>query len=180
MQIDTTSGTVDYFAVLLLNIEAIDIWLFLLEILTIFAYNTPSGVHNVDLAAQEEAERLDNINEEDETLDEEYDSGGSGGVALTPPDSPQAETGRLTYLAANGAYIDPEKDIYAIPSRATSQKREIYFLALVDVLTQYGMKKQAAKVAKTVKYGSSVDGISTVEPEQYAARFLEFVSNAIE
>merc|ERR1711988_11374 len=83
-------------------------------------------------------------------------------------------------LAANGAVIDPEKDIYAIPSRTTSQKREIYFLALVDILTQYGVKKQAAKVAKTVKYGSSVDGISTVEPEQYATRFLEFISNAIE
>ena len=42
-------------------------------------------------------------------------------------------------MAANGALIDPEKDIYAIPSRASSQKREIYFLALVDILTQYGM-----------------------------------------
>ena len=43
-----------------------------------------------------------------------------------------------------------------------------------------GVKKQAAKVAKTVKYGSNVEGISTVEPEQYALRFLEFISNAIE
>jgi hypothetical protein len=40
----------------------------------------------------------------------------------------------------------------------------------VDILTHYGVKKQAAKVAKTVKYGSSVDGISTVDPDQYAAR----------
>ena len=103
------------------------------------------------------------------------------GVALTPPDSPHAVgINRPSYMAANGAYIDPEKDIYAIPSRASSQKREIYFLALVDILTQYGVKKQAAKVAKSVKYGSSVEGISTVEPEQYAVRFLEFISNAIE
>ena len=89
-------------------------------------------------------------------------------MALTPPDSPHAVgINRPSYLNANGAYIDPEKDIYAIPSRASSQKREIYFLALVDILTQYGVKKQAAKVAKTVKYGSKdVEGISTVEPEQ--------------
>ena len=131
-----------------------------------------SGVHDIDLADEEEANKLNNPNEEDS---DEYDSGGSG-VALTPPDSPRVPS----YLAANGAVIDPEKDIYAIVSRTTSQKREIYFLALVDILTQYGVKKQAAKVAKTVKYGSSVDGISTVEPEQYATRFLEFVSNAIE
>ena len=113
--------------------------------------------------------------DEVEENEEEYDSGGSG-VALTPPDSPRVPS----YMAANGALIDPEKDIYAIPSRASSQKREIYFLALVDILTQYGVKKQAAKVAKTVKYGSNVEGISTVEPEQYALRFLEFISNAIE
>ncbi len=43
------------------------------------------------------------------------------------------------------------------------------------------MKKQAAKVAKTVKYGAAnVDGISTVEPDQYASRFLEFIGKAIE
>ena len=54
------------------------------------------------------------------------------------------------FIAASSSKgrIDPEKDIYAIPSRST-ENREIYFLALVDILTHYGMKKQAAKVAKT-------------------------------
>lgn len=62
-----------------------------------------------------------------------------------------------------------------------SSKREIYFLALIDILTHYGVKKQAAKAAKTVKYGShAVDGISTVEPEQYGRRFLEFMAKVIE
>ena len=74
------------------------------------------------------------VDEVEEANEEDYDSGGSG-VALTPPDSPRVPS----YMAANGALIDPEKDIYAIPSRASSQKREIYFLALVDILTQYGM-----------------------------------------
>ena len=44
--------------------------------------------------------------------------GGGGGVKELPPNTPRGK-------------IDPEKDIYAIPSRASSQKREIYFLALV-------------------------------------------------
>lgn len=57
---------------------------------------------------------------------------------------------------------------------------EIYFIALIDVLTEYGVKKQAAKAAKTVKYGSNVDGISTCDPEQYGKRFIEFLSKAIE
>lgn len=39
---------------------------------------------------------------------------------------------------------------------------------------------QAAKAAKTVKYGSNVDGISTCDPEQYGKRFIEFMTKAIE
>lgn len=53
-------------------------------------------------------------------------------------------------------------------------------MALIDVLTHYGVKKQAAKAAKSVKYGSNVDGISTCDPEVYGRRFLEFLSKAIE
>lgn len=52
-------------------------------------------------------------------------------------------------------------------------------MAIIDVLTQYGVKKQAAKAAKTVKYGSNV-GISTCDPDQYAKRFIEFIDKAIE
>ncbi|XP_071743962.1 phosphatidylinositol 5-phosphate 4-kinase type-2 alpha [Lepeophtheirus salmonis] len=144
--------------------------------LHIMDYSLLLGVHDCELAEQEleEAELLAQGPEVIDPEDEEYDSGGSGGAALTPPDSPLAP-GRVIY--SNGR-INPEKDIYAIPSRAST--REIYFLAVVDILTHYGVKKQAAKAAKTVKYGSSVDGISTVEPDQYAKRFLNFISEAIE
>ena len=34
--------------------------------------------------------------------------------------------------------IDPERDIYAIPSQGDGEGKEIYFLSLVDVLTHYG------------------------------------------
>ena len=63
---------------------------------------------------------------------------------------------------------------------AEAPKQEIYFLAIIDVLTHYGVKKQAAKAAKTVKYGDRVEGISTAQPEQYAKRFLDFLYKAIE
>jgi hypothetical protein len=52
-------------------------------------------------------------------------------------------------------------------------------MAIIDPLTSYGLKKQAAKAAKTVKYGSNVDGISTCDPEQYAKRFLEFINDKV-
>lgn len=178
--------------------------------LHIMDYSLLLGVHDVEIAtAERERQELlvDGEEQRDERTDEEYDSGGSGanhanvGSALTPPDSPLAPGRRSTggggaattdddeavspppyYRASASSRINPEKDIYAIPSKteANNQTKEIYFLALVDVLTHYGVKKQAAKAAKTVKYGSSVDGISTVEPDQYAKRFLNFMADAIE
>ena len=58
-------------------------------------------------------------------------------------------------------------------------RREIYFMALIDILTHYGMKKRTAQAAKTVKHGAGAE-ISTVKPEQYARRFMEFVEKVLE
>jgi hypothetical protein len=58
---------------------------------------------------------------------------------------------------------------------AASARRELYSLGLIDILTYYGMKKKSAHVAKTKLSGSDADGISTVRPEIYARRFLEFI-----
>jgi len=143
----------------------------------IMDYSLLLGIHDTNREdAREEPE-------EDEDEDE-YDSGGSGGAALTPPDSPdlprQPLEKKLSHVERR---IDPDTDIYAIPSQgcgAGGDNSEIYFMSLVDVLTHYGVKKMTAKAAKTVKYGSSVEGISTVEPDQYGKRFLQFMSEAIE
>lgn len=56
-----------------------------------------------------------------------------------------------------------------------SSRRELYSLGLIDILTYYGMKKKSAHVAKTKLSGSDADGISTVRPEIYARRFLDFI-----
>lgn len=48
------------------------------------------------------------------------------------------------------------------------------------MLINVNLMFKAAKAAKTVKYGSNVDGISTCDPEQYAKRFVEFIDRAIE
>ena len=52
-------------------------------------------------------------------------------------------------------------------------------MALIDILTHYGVKKRSAQAAKTVKYGANAE-ISTVKPEQYARRFLDFVLKYME
>jgi len=141
----------------------------------IMDYSLLLGIHDTKTALEEDRET-----DEEEDDDEEYDSGGSG-VALTPPESPGSDRRALAKKSSVAeGWIDPDRDIYAIPSQGNEANQEIYFLSLVDILTHYGVKKKTAKAAKTVKYGSSVDGISTIEPEIYAKRFLAFVEDAIE
>jgi len=162
--------------------------------LNIMDYSLLLGVHDRDRALEDALDLEASMEgETEEDSGQEYDSAGSQPMqALTPPDSPGSirnqsmechrnsrnPSGQFNHRA-DGARIDLDKDIYAIPSNCNNQKL-IYFLSIVDVLTHYGVKKAAAKAAKTMKYGSSVDGISTAEPEQYAKRFLAFMADAIE
>ncbi|PNF26692.1 hypothetical protein B7P43_G03388 [Cryptotermes secundus] len=158
-------------------------------------YSLLLGVHDCARAEQENRERAEQEDEENNGLEEDDDSesgsgldtrggggegGGWGGAMATPPDSPHAVALMRETSLQYETGIVPELDIYAIPSSEGAPLKEIYFLALIDVLTHYGVRKQAAKAAKTVKYGANVDGISTCDPEQYGKRFIEFMSKAIE
>lgn len=73
--------------------------------------------------------------------------------------------------------VDKMVDVFAVPSCPGSQP-QIYYLAIIDVLTNYGARKRAAHAAKTMKHGAGAE-ISTVRPETYARRFLEFLSRVI-
>ncbi|XP_015116645.1 phosphatidylinositol 5-phosphate 4-kinase type-2 alpha isoform X1 [Diachasma alloeum] len=159
-------------------------------------YSLLLGLHDCARAEQENRERAEREEDEENHDDEDDSESGSGldsrgpgvdrvwgwsGVTgmTTPPESPHAALMRDASLQYDDAII-PELDIYAIPSKEGANNKEIYFLAIIDVLTHYGVRKQAAKAAKTVKYGANVDGISTCDPEQYGKRFIEFMSKAIE
>ncbi|KAG7160173.1 phosphatidylinositol 5-phosphate 4-kinase type-2 alpha-like [Homarus americanus] len=134
-------------------------------------YSLLLGIHDI---ARAEMDGVTQNESEEDAVEEEEDDECSG--VPTPPDSPN--TAARERATSNGA-IDPDVEIYAIESNESAPQREIYFMALIDVLTHYGVKKQAAKAAKTVKYGSNADGISTVEPDQYGRRFLDFMNQAI-
>ncbi|CAF0832158.1 unnamed protein product [Didymodactylos carnosus] len=67
-------------------------------------------------------------------------------------------------------------ETFMVRSSENSSRRELYWMAIID-FTYYGMKKKSANVAKTMKYGG--DEISTVKPELYARRFLEFIEKII-
>ncbi|XP_050043497.1 phosphatidylinositol 5-phosphate 4-kinase type-2 alpha isoform X1 [Dermacentor andersoni] len=159
--------------------------------MNVMDYSLCLGIHDVERAEQEalERERVEALMEEADNgtggsdalpqSEEDEDSAGSGlGDAVpTPPDSPG---GRFrNELGISNGLFNPARDIYAISSLDGAGKKEVYFMALVDVLTHYGVKKRTAQAAKTMKHGAGAE-ISTVHPEQYAKRFLDFISKAID
>lgn len=50
--------------------------------------------------------------------------------------------------------VEPPDELLFFPQG--SVKKEVYFMAIIDILTHYDAKKKAAHAAKTVKHGVSV------------------------
>uniref|UniRef100_A0A672I7H6 Phosphatidylinositol 5-phosphate 4-kinase type-2 gamma n=1 Tax=Salarias fasciatus TaxID=181472 RepID=A0A672I7H6_SALFA len=143
--------------------------------LKIMDYSLLLGIHDVGRAERAE-------DEEDEAPAEDEDDGENGAAAGSYGTSPEGIAGYLTSCRPLGpGEFDPYVDVYAVHScpgnnLTCAPQREVYFMGLIDVLTQYDTKKKAAHAAKTVKHGAGAE-ISTVHPEQYAKRFRDFISN---
>ncbi|XP_033762842.1 phosphatidylinositol 5-phosphate 4-kinase type-2 alpha-like [Pecten maximus] len=144
-------------------------------------YSLIVGIHDCERADREAIEALvqeePGEGEEDENdtengilEDDEYDYGG----VPTPPDSPQPMA-----MPPFVGELDSNLERFGIKSSEDAVKKEIYFLAMIDILTKYGVKKRTAQAAKTMKHGAGAE-ISTVKPEQYAKRFLDFISKCLE
>ncbi|KAL7407013.1 hypothetical protein ABVT39_001569 [Epinephelus coioides] len=136
----------------------------------IMDYSLLLGIHDVERAEREEEEEEMESSYEEEEEDE-------NGLAPAPGStSPEGIGGYMNSFKPMGpGEFDPYVDVYAIQSAVGAPQREVYFMGLIDVLTQYDTKKKAAHAAKAVKHGAGAE-ISTVHPEQYAKRFREFIT----
>ncbi|MBN3312521.1 PI42A kinase, partial [Atractosteus spatula] len=137
--------------------------------LKLMDYSLLVGIHDVEKAEQEEMECEENEGEEDAESDGTHPVG-------TPPDSP-SNTLDSSKPMGPGEF-DPAIDVYAIKSHENAPRKEVYFMAIIDILTHYDAKKKAAHAAKTVKHGAGAE-ISTVNPEQYSKRFYDFITNIL-
>uniref|UniRef100_A0A669F6W8 Phosphatidylinositol 5-phosphate 4-kinase type-2 gamma n=1 Tax=Oreochromis niloticus TaxID=8128 RepID=A0A669F6W8_ORENI len=139
--------------------------------LKIMDYSLLLGIHDIGRAEREEEECEEEVKEEDPEAENGLVPGPTVG---SYGNSPEGIAGYMSSVKPLGpGEFDPYVDVYAVRS---SPQREVYFMGLIDVLTQYDTKKKAAHAAKTVKHGAGAE-ISTVHPEQYAKRFRDFISN---
>jgi len=60
--------------------------------------------------------------------------------------------------------------------------KEIYFMGCIDILCEYGLKKQLEHHYKAAKHGEKVgaQNFSVVDPLQYSTRFQNFVAEALD
>ncbi|XP_006497457.1 phosphatidylinositol 5-phosphate 4-kinase type-2 alpha isoform X1 [Mus musculus] len=137
--------------------------------LKLMDYSLLVGIHDVERAEQEEVECEENDGEEEGESDSTHPIG-------TPPDSPGNTLNSSPPLAPGE--FDPNIDVYAIKCHENAPRKEVYFMAIIDILTHYDAKKKAAHAAKTVKHGAGAE-ISTVNPEQYSKRFLDFIGHIL-
>uniref|UniRef100_A0A8D0GRY8 Phosphatidylinositol 5-phosphate 4-kinase type-2 gamma n=1 Tax=Sphenodon punctatus TaxID=8508 RepID=A0A8D0GRY8_SPHPU len=136
--------------------------------LKIMGYSLLLGIHDVHRGEQEE---------EEEFKEEEEEGEGEPTIVGSYGTSPEGIGGYLnSHKPLGPGEFDPYIDVYAIKSAEGGPQKEVYFMGLIDILTQYDTKKKAAHAAKTVKHGAGAE-ISTVHPEQYAKRFLDFITN---
>ncbi|TNN73337.1 Phosphatidylinositol 5-phosphate 4-kinase type-2 gamma [Liparis tanakae] len=142
--------------------------------LKIMDYSMLLGIHDVGRAERDEEEGEEVFNEEEPEAENGLAPGAAVGSYGT---SPEGIAGYMSCCKPLGpGEFDPYVDVYALGSCPGAPQREVYFMGLIDVLTQYDTKKKAAHAAKTVKHGAGAE-ISTVHPEQYAKRFRDFISN---
>ncbi|XP_033995182.1 phosphatidylinositol 5-phosphate 4-kinase type-2 gamma-like isoform X2 [Trematomus bernacchii] len=136
----------------------------------IMDYSLLLGIHDVERAERDEEDEEDTESSYEEEEEE-------NGLAHTPcSTSPEGIGGYMNSFKPMGpGEFDPYVDVYAIQSAVGAPQREVYFMGLIDMLTQYDTKKKAAHAAKAVKHGAGAE-ISTVHPEQYAKRFREFIT----
>ncbi|CAH8504476.1 unnamed protein product [Heterobilharzia americana] len=93
---------------------------------------------------------------------------------LTPPDSPPRAICLPQVFSGD---LHPSLECYGIKSQTDCSHPLIYFVAIIDILTRYGMRKRTAQTYKTVKHGTDA---TSVKPEFYGRRLLDFVEQCVD
>ncbi|XP_025237003.1 phosphatidylinositol 5-phosphate 4-kinase type-2 gamma-like isoform X2 [Theropithecus gelada] len=143
--------------------------------LKIMDYSLLLGIHDIIRGSEPEEEGP--VREDESEVDGDCSLTGPPALVGSYGTSPEGIRGYIhSHRPLGPGEFESFIDVYAIRSAEGAPQKEVYFMGLIDILTQYDAKKKAAHAAKTVKHGAGAV-ISTVHPEQYAKRFLDFITN---
>lgn len=92
---------------------------------------------------------------------------GSGTNSPNGPDSPTNNNSLLP------AYPKQATPLPTDPSRPL--RYEIYFVGIIDMLTDYGMKKRGEHYSKSIIYDSKQ--VSCIAPQEYLVRYIEYLDS---
>jgi len=164
-----------------------------LESFKIMDYSLLVGIHNLDLAAKEEAERRRNNSTCDEESGDENGAtaGTSSGVTtanLQPPlvrsrsvnrQKLVAHSTALESIQAESEPIDEEDDVPpgGIPARNIKGERLLLFLGIIDILQSYRLVKKLEHTLKAMIHDG--DTVSVHRPGFYSQRFQDFMAEKV-
>ncbi|XP_057373693.1 phosphatidylinositol 4-phosphate 5-kinase type-1 alpha-like isoform X7 [Daphnia carinata] len=164
-----------------------------LESFKIMDYSLLVAIHNLDLAAKEEAERRRNNSIGDEDSGEENGavagtSSGATGTTQPPPlvrsrsinrQKLVAHSTALESIQAESEPIDEEDDVPpgGIPARNAKGERLLVFLGIIDILQSYRLKKKLEHTLKAMIHDG--DTVSVHRPGFYSQRFQNFMAKQV-
>merc|ERR550534_1392618 len=145
-----------------------------LESFRIMDYSLLVGIHNLDQAAKEQAERNSGVSPTKEQARREADRKMQRYAVKqtkmsTPMESIQAQTEPID----DQDHLPPG----GIPARNHRGERLLLYLGVIDILQSYRMAKKLEHVFKAIIHDG--DTVSVHRPGFYAHRFLDFMADKV-
>jgi len=145
-----------------------------LESFRIMDYSLLVGIHNLDQAAKEQAERNSGVSPTKEQARREADRKMQRYAVKqtkmsTPMESIQAQTEPID----DQDHLPPG----GIPARNHRGERLLLYLGVIDILQSYRMAKKIEHVFKAIIHDG--DTVSVHRPGFYAHRFLDFMADKV-
>ncbi|GAB5354547.1 hypothetical protein AAMO2058_000127800 [Amorphochlora amoebiformis] len=100
----------------------------------------------------------------------------SKSVSLAPPDDSKSVFSSTSSIGIDASSNLSEEELPGVRGVFHSEdNKTIYYLGVIDMLIQYGVKKKMENMFKTSIQGKSESNVSVIPPDRYAKRFLQFV-----